>query len=144
MQTCTKRLNKEIQDIVNAGFEVIRKDEELSFDVKFKGPDNTPYSGYKFLLTIEIPPNFPFGKPEAKLVTKIFHPMFSEKGEFCFHGDSTWKAASKICDLLKDMLKRIEAYEGEENAGALQLLKNDKDDFNKKAAEFCRQYAEKA
>lgn len=144
MGTNIKRVNAEIQKITSKGYEVIRKEGELSFDVKFKGPDGTPYSGYKFTLGIVIPANYPFGKPQAVLKTKIFHPMFNDKGEFCFLGEEEWKAASQIAPLIDSMIERMKLFESGDGTEALELYQKDQKAFAEKAASFCEMYAERA
>lgn len=43
-----------------------------------KGPIDSPYVGGVFLLLVELPSNYPFGKPKIKFITKIYHCDISD------------------------------------------------------------------
>lgn len=94
------RLNKDITEIKS----VMNKNDENScyesdgsyevalqttlkninkFSALIRGPSDTPYSGGKFRINVEIPSNYPFKAPSIKFETKIYHPNINEKGEIC-------------------------------------------------------------
>ncbi len=48
------------------------------------GPDDTPYSGGKFVVDIKIPDRYPFVPPKMRFDTKIWHPnVSSANGAIC-------------------------------------------------------------
>jgi ubiquitin-conjugating enzyme (huntingtin interacting protein 2) len=48
------------------------------------GPADTPYAGGNFQVSLEFPDNYPFKSPEAKFITKVYHPNVSrDTGEIC-------------------------------------------------------------
>ena len=50
--------------------------------VDILGPEETPYEGGHFQVSIVFPQNYPFEAPTAKFVTKIYHPdIKKESGE---------------------------------------------------------------
>ncbi|GAU90905.1 hypothetical protein RvY_03259 [Ramazzottius varieornatus] len=46
------------------------------------GPPDTPYVGGRFQLLIVFPENYPAEPPQAKLLTKIVSPYFTDHGDF--------------------------------------------------------------
>ncbi|CEL96804.1 unnamed protein product [Vitrella brassicaformis CCMP3155] len=47
------------------------------------GPDETPWEGGIFSLTIRIPPNYPDRPPNVRFTTEMFHPNVFEDGNLC-------------------------------------------------------------
>ena len=41
--------------------------------ITFIGPEDTPYSGGQFILTVDFEENYPDSKPEVRFVNKIYH-----------------------------------------------------------------------
>eukprot|EP00850_Spirogloea_muscicola_P000701 SM000002S05781 [mRNA] locus=s2:2197876:2198662:+ [translate_table: standard] len=49
-----------------------------------KGPGDTPYAGGVFQLSLAVPEQYPLVPPQARFVTKVFHPNVHFKtGEIC-------------------------------------------------------------
>lgn len=54
-----------------------------------EGPANSPYEGGVFHLVLRFPRHYPSNPPQCRVLTKIYHPNISPRGEICL-------------DLLKD------------------------------------------
>ena len=50
-----------------------------------EGPPNTPYENGYFLFKMLFPDDFPSKPPKVIIISKIFHPNISEKGEVSFN-----------------------------------------------------------
>ena len=47
----------------------------------------SPYAQGQFSITIRFPQDYPFGAPEIKFNTPIFHPNVWSDGRLCWHSD---------------------------------------------------------
>ena len=53
------------------------------FDVKMKGPPDTPYEGGLFEAEILLPEDYPMSPPKILMKTKIYHPNIDKLGRIC-------------------------------------------------------------
>ncbi|KAL2490291.1 Ubiquitin-conjugating enzyme E2 28 [Abeliophyllum distichum] len=74
------------------------------------GPQDSPYTGGVFLITIHFPPDYPFKPPKVAFRTKVFHPNINSNGSICLDIlKEQWspaltisKVLLSICSLLTD------------------------------------------
>jgi len=83
-----KRLRKEAQNLEGSRDEDIQlrsvDADLLKWTAVLRGPPETPYAGFLFVVTIDVPETYPLVPPVMKFATKIFHPnVYFETGEIC-------------------------------------------------------------
>ncbi|XP_048191938.1 ubiquitin-conjugating enzyme E2 D4-like isoform X1 [Perognathus longimembris pacificus] len=65
------------------------------------GPENSPYQGGVFFLSIEFPRDYPFEPPKVSFITKIYHPNISRTGSICLDIlGSEWSPALTVSKIL--------------------------------------------
>ncbi|CRL30474.1 Ubiquitin-conjugating enzyme/RWD-like [Penicillium camemberti] len=99
-----KRLSDEMRtyhNVENKTFLYLRPinaDDMLLWEAVLKGPDDTPYEGGLWHLSIEMPQNYPLAPPTIHFTTKIIHPNIDFKnGKICFSLlDEEWSAVMTL------------------------------------------------
>ncbi|KAI7892350.1 ubiquitin-conjugating enzyme E2 [Mucor mucedo] len=74
------------------------------------GPDDSPYQGGIFNLSITFPTDYPFKPPKISFTTKIYHPNINSNGSICLDIlKDQWspaltisKVLLSVCSLLTD------------------------------------------
>uniref|UniRef100_A0A8C5YA19 E2 ubiquitin-conjugating enzyme n=1 Tax=Microcebus murinus TaxID=30608 RepID=A0A8C5YA19_MICMU len=72
------------------------------------GPNDSPYQGGVFFLTIHFPMDYPFKPPKVAFTTKIYHPNINSNGSICLDilqwspALTVPKVLLSICSLLCD------------------------------------------
>lgn len=65
------------------------------------GPENTPFEGGMFKLSIAFPNDYPFKPPVVKFLTKIYHPNINDVGHICLNIlGAQWSPALSVAKVL--------------------------------------------
>ncbi len=96
-----KRLLKELECVTNMYDIELVNDNIYHWQLALPGPDDSPYYGGTFLVTITFPTTYPFASPTLLFQTKIYHPNINRKGEVCISMlGGGWKASFTVGDVL--------------------------------------------
>ncbi|XP_061692314.1 ubiquitin-conjugating enzyme E2 D4-like [Syngnathoides biaculeatus] len=109
-----KRIKKELMDLqrdppasCSAG---PVGDDMFHWQATITGPNDSPYHGGVFFLSVHFPTDYPFKPPKVAFTTKIYHPNINSNGSICLDIlRSQWspaltvsKVLLSICSLLCD------------------------------------------
>ncbi|CAJ0944511.1 unnamed protein product [Ranitomeya imitator] len=109
-----KRIQKELMDLQRdppAQCSAGPVGEDLfHWQATIMGPNDSPFQGGVFFLTIHFPTDYPFKPPKVAFTTKIYHPNINSNGSICLDIlRSQWspaltvsKVLLSICSLLCD------------------------------------------
>ena len=140
-----QRLNKELADInnnppTNCSAGVI-DDDIFHWQATIIGPEGTPYHNGVFELRIDFPQDYPFKPPNVVFTTKIFHCNINSNGNICLDIlKDQWSPALTISKVLLSICSLMDEPNPDDplNIEAANLLNQDLEAFNKKAAEYVK------
>ncbi|KAK8891846.1 hypothetical protein M9Y10_029068 [Tritrichomonas musculus] len=107
----------------------------VEWRIFIKGPEGTPYEDKWLNIFMTLPNEYPFSPPKFKFLTIPFHPNISSEGNVIFSFlTSKYSSASRICDIIKGMIKLLANPEAENivNHEAMDLYTKDKKAYNRK------------
>ncbi|XP_077528373.1 ubiquitin-conjugating enzyme E2 D4-like [Haemaphysalis longicornis] len=123
----------------------VNDDDLLNWEATILGPEDSPYEGGVFKLSIAFPKDYPFNPPKLKFVTKIYHPNISTCGSICLDViGSKWspalsisKVLLSICSLLCDPNPESPLHQA-----AAELYKSNRQQYDATAREWTKSYAQ--
>ena len=101
-----RRLQRECVEIradppANCTAGPVSDDDLFHWEAMIFGPEDSPYHGGVFHLTINFPSEYPFKPPIITFRTKIFHPNINAAGGICLDIlKSQWSPALGISKVL--------------------------------------------
>lgn len=127
--------------------ECIDENKKLIWKVIFEGPEESPYEDGIFTLKFIFPEDYPKKGPEARFITKMFHPNINTEMDqhVCINLLNKWNEERTIEDVILgifDILLNptiINAYKND----ATELLRKDYDEYYDKVEEYTYKYAKK-
>lgn len=108
-----RRLAREYQDILNdppancsAG--PVNPEDFFNWSGMIFGPEDSPYVGGVFYLTIRFPSDYPFKPPIVTFTTKIYHPNINTAGGICLDIlKGQWSPALSVSKVLLSILSLL-------------------------------------
>ena len=108
------------------------------------GPDDSPYSGGVFFLSIEFSTDYPFKPPKVMFITKIYHPNINSNGSICVDIlKDNWSPAITVEKLLLSIVLLLCDPNPADPLvpDIANQYKNDRSKFDSTAREWTRKYA---
>eukprot|EP00056_Hartaetosiga_gracilis_P014139 m.239822 g.239822 ORF g.239822 m.239822 type:complete len:148 (-) comp14097_c0_seq1:160-603(-) len=143
-----KRIGRELKDLnrdppsqCSAG---PISDDMFHWHATIIGPDDSPYAGGVFFLTIHFPADYPFKPPKVSFTTKIYHPNINSSGGICLDIlKSQWSPALTISKVLLSICSLLTDPNPDDPLvpEIARTYKTDKATYEKKAREWTQKYA---
>jgi len=144
-----KRITKELQDLgrdppaqCSAG--PIDEKDMFKWQATIMGPQDSPYQGGVFFLTIQFPPDYPFKPPKVTFVTRIYHPNINSNGSICLDIlRAQWSPALTISKVLLSICSLLTDPNPEDPLvpEIARIYKTDRSKYNDLAKEWTKKYA---
>ena len=116
----------------------------FKWDASLTGPENSPYEGGTFELTMEFPKDYPFRPPKVEFTTKVYHPNVKNTGTICLDIlKDAWSpdiSVSQILIAIQNLLINPNIDHPLEPDIA-KLYKDDKGAYEKTAKEWTKKHA---
>ena len=117
----------------------------LAWTAMIMGPEDTPYDGGVFNVSMVFPPEYPFKPPKVQFTTKIYHPNIKSTGEICMDAvNDNWSPTCNVkylLNVLSELIKNPNAEDGLEAEIAAQM-KSDMPAFEAEAKRQTEAYAQ--
>lgn len=150
-----KRLKQELIDlqknvVLTLGITADKDTDIFHWKVTMFGPEDSPYAGGLFNITIEFPVDYPQHKPRVKFITKMYHHNVMPDGSVCistlFEWDKRLKESGNpptIAEVLSDIwwLFKNQGDHGNYGKPGTQEYQQKKAAFEAKAKEWTQKYA---
>ncbi len=138
-----KKFNEEEPEGLTAGPE--DDSDMFKWNASLTGPENSPYEGGTFNLTMEFPKDYPFKPPKVEFTTKVYHPNVKSTGTICLDLlKDAWSpdiSVSKILMAIQNLLINPNIDHPLEPEIA-KLYTENKEKYDETAKEWTEKYAQ--
>nr|4DDG_A Chain A, Ubiquitin-conjugating enzyme E2 D2, Ubiquitin thioesterase OTUB1 [Homo sapiens]4DDG_B Chain B, Ubiquitin-conjugating enzyme E2 D2, Ubiquitin thioesterase OTUB1 [Homo sapiens]4DDG_C Chain C, Ubiquitin-conjugating enzyme E2 D2, Ubiquitin thioesterase OTUB1 [Homo sapiens]4DDG_J Chain J, Ubiquitin-conjugating enzyme E2 D2, Ubiquitin thioesterase OTUB1 [Homo sapiens]4DDG_K Chain K, Ubiquitin-conjugating enzyme E2 D2, Ubiquitin thioesterase OTUB1 [Homo sapiens]4DDG_L Chain L, Ubiquitin-c len=143
-----KRIHKELNDLArdppaqcSAG---PVGDDMFHWQATIMGPNDSPYQGGVFFLTIHFPTDYPFKPPKVAFTTRIYHPNINSNGSISLDIlRSQWSPALTISKVLLSICSLLCDPNPDDPLvpEIARIYKTDREKYNRIAREWTQKYA---
>lgn len=149
--TTNIRIQAEYKDINNSQVDncvsCVQGKNNKEWIATIKGPNNSPYDGGIFNLTINFPDNYPFSPPHIVFKTPIYHCNINSSGEICLDIlKEQWSPALTISKVLLSISSLLDDPNPDDplDAEIADVYNTNKDEYYKIAKIYTKKYAVRA
>lgn len=117
--------------------------DKTHWQVIFLGTESTPYENGYFKIELIFNNVFPKNGPEAKFITKMFHPNISANGHVCMDLLNYWNEKTSMEDVIYGILEILDnpVPENGYNNEARKLLEENYEKYMETVDEYTAKYA---
>lgn len=143
-----KRIQKELNDLQRdppASCSAGPVGEDMfHWQATITGPNDSPYHGGVFFLSVHFPTDYPFKPPKVAFTTKIYHPNINSNGSICLDIlRSQWSPALTVSKVLLSICSLLCDPNPDDPLvpDIAHIYKSDRQKYNKVAREWTQRYA---
>ena len=144
-----KRINKELIDLgkdppANCSAGPSDEKDQFHWQATIMGPDDSPYAGGVYFLTIGFPTDYPFKPPKVAFTTRIYHPNINSNGSICLDIlKEQWSPALTISKVLLSISSLLTDPNPDDPLvpNIAHEYKTDRKKYEASAREWTRKYA---
>ncbi|CDH50813.1 ubiquitin conjugating enzyme [Lichtheimia corymbifera JMRC:FSU:9682] len=119
-------------------------DDLFHWQATIMGPEDSPYQGGVFFLSIHFPTDYPFKPPKINFTTKIYHPNINSNGSICLDIlKDQWSPALTISKVLLSVCSLLTDPNPDDPLvpELAHIYKTDRARYDATAREWTRKYA---
>lgn len=142
-----RRRELDVMKLMMSNYEVTMGTDCMNeFNVKFRGPKDSPYEGGTWRVRVELPPTYPYKSPSIGFLNRIYHPNVDEQsGSVCLDViNQTWSPMFDLMNIFEVFLPQLLLYPNPTdplNSDAASILLKEPEKYKEKVREYVRRFA---